>query len=243
MSYSTAFYARTSRIARDSAERTVPLLAETLRPESVLEVGSGGGAWLEAWAKAGVSDMLALDVATREASGYVLPARTFLQLDLSRPFDLARRFSLVQSLEVAEHLPGNAAQDFVDSLCRHGDVVLFSAAPPGQGGRHHINEQSYGYWRRRFAQRGYQAIDWLRGALSGDRGIAWWYRYNMLIYANKVGMERLPVHVAASRVPETADIPDVAPLPHRLRRYALRALPAGLVSRLAAVSELPFIHR
>lgn len=243
MSYSTAFYARTGRIARDSAERTVPLLAETLRPESVLEVGSGGGAWLEAWTKAGVGDVLALDIASREESGYTLPAATFLQTDLSRPFDLGRRFSLVQSLEVAEHLPGHAAQHFVDSLCRHGDVVLFSAAPPGQGGRHHINEQPYGYWRRMFAQRGYQAIDWLRGVLRGDCGIAWWYRYNTLIYANKVGMERLPVHVAASRVPETADIPDIAPWSHRLRRYALRALPPGLVTRLAAVSELSFIHR
>ncbi|WP_435201864.1 hypothetical protein [Qipengyuania sp. 902] len=57
----------------------------------------------------------------------------FLPQDLSQPFDLAQRFDLVQTLEVAEHLPETSARDFVASIARHGDIVLFSAAVPGQG--------------------------------------------------------------------------------------------------------------
>ena len=34
---------------------------------------------------------------------------------------------------------------------RHSDIVLFSAAPPGQGGHGHVNERSYEYWRGEFA--------------------------------------------------------------------------------------------
>jgi 2-polyprenyl-3-methyl-5-hydroxy-6-metoxy-1,4-benzoquinol methylase len=60
---------------------------------------------------------------------------------LDSPLDLGRAFDLVISLEVAEHLPESAADAFIDSLVRHGDVILFSAAIPFQGGHRHINEQ------------------------------------------------------------------------------------------------------
>ncbi|MDP6884692.1 MAG: hypothetical protein QF830_11185, partial [Rhodospirillales bacterium] len=43
------------------------------------------------------------------------------------------------SLEVAEHLPPDAAETFVATLVAHGRLVLFSAAPPGQGGLNHVN--------------------------------------------------------------------------------------------------------
>ena len=61
--------------------------------------------------------------------------------NLANPVDLGRKFDLVQSLEVGEHLPKSAADTFVETLVKHGDVVLFSAASVGQGGHDHINEQ------------------------------------------------------------------------------------------------------
>jgi hypothetical protein len=47
---------------------------------------------------------------------------------------LDRRFDLVQSLEVAEHITPAASEAFVEDLARHAErFVLFSAAPPGKG--------------------------------------------------------------------------------------------------------------
>ena len=43
------------------------------------------------------------------------------------------------------------ADVFVDSLCRHGELIIFSAAVPGQGGERHVNEQPLEYWREKFA--------------------------------------------------------------------------------------------
>ena len=56
-------------------------------------------------------------------------------------------FDLVVSLEVAEHLPKECADIFVDSLVRLGPIILFSAAIPQAGGTCHINEQWPEYWR------------------------------------------------------------------------------------------------
>jgi hypothetical protein len=237
VTYSRAFYHRTSDTAGQSARKIVPHLVGAIHPASVLDVGAGGGAWLKAWVDAGVADVRGIDIASPQDSGYMMSPDTYSQINLERPFDLGRRFSLVQSLEVAEHLPARAAAGFIDALCHHADIIFFSAAPPGQGGIHHINERPYGYWRELFARRKYWPIDWLRSVLAGDPDVAWWYRYNVLIYANEAGIASLPYEVRAARLADNAALNDVAPLAHRIRRAVLRPLPWQLVTYLAIAGE------
>ena len=88
------------------------------------------------------------------------------------------------SLEVAEHLPETAAAGFVASLCRHADVVLFSAAIPAQGGDNHINEQWQSYWAKLFAQEGFEVFDLVRPRFWSEGRIPFWYRQNMLLYVS-----------------------------------------------------------
>jgi hypothetical protein len=91
-----------------------------------------------------------------------IPKNRFMAVDLERPFQLKRKFDLVVSLEVAEHLPAHCAEDFVSTLTGLGSVVLFSAAAPHQGGEHHVNEQSPDYWAELFQRRKYVPVDCLR---------------------------------------------------------------------------------
>src|SRR5262249_19855369 len=151
---------------------------------SVLDVGCGTGHFLRAFREAGVSDLTGVDGDYVPRDQLVIDARQFLARDLAAGFDLRRRYDLVVSLEVAEHLPPAAAESFVDSLVRHGSVVLFSAAIPYQGGTAHLNEQWPSYWADRFAQRGYQAYDPIRPAIWRDDAVAWWYRQNILVFAD-----------------------------------------------------------
>ena len=67
----------------------------------------------------------------------------FQDHDLPTPPEFPRRFDLVLSLETAEHLPPTSAATFVSTLTSLGDVVLFSAAVPGQAWTKnvHVNEQ------------------------------------------------------------------------------------------------------
>jgi len=62
--------------------------------------------------------------------------------------------SIVICIEVAEHIEASYARHLVRLLCQHQAPIIFTAAPPGQGGLGHVNEQPKSYWLDLFAQHG-----------------------------------------------------------------------------------------
>ena len=138
--YNQRFFDYVNAGAERSARKLLPLLAP-LEVASVLDVGSGQGVWLAVWKELGVDDVVGLDGAYVDQDRLKIPAGQFVAADLGAQFDLGRQFDLVQCLEVAEHLPKASADNLVESLTRHSDIVLFSAAAKRQGGENQINEQ------------------------------------------------------------------------------------------------------
>ncbi len=160
--------------------------------ESVLDVGCGLGVWLSKAQKLGANDVAGIEGEWIAGAPLQVPRECVQTLDLEQPFDLGRRFDLAMSVEVAEHLSPSAAKGFVESLTRHADVVLFSAAIPFQGGHHHVNEQFLPYWAALFEDRGYRVVDALRGEFWYDRQILWWLRQNLVLFANDAALARYP---------------------------------------------------
>jgi cyclopropane fatty-acyl-phospholipid synthase-like methyltransferase len=81
----------------------------------------------------------------------------FKRVDLREKLDLFCKFDLVYCVEVAEHLEPQYEGEFCDTLARHtkpGGRLVFTAAPPGQGGYNHFNCQPQIYWRDRLESRG-----------------------------------------------------------------------------------------
>jgi Methyltransferase domain len=161
----------------------VPVVNKLLQPTSVLDVGCGVGVWLDEWDSAGVSDVQGVDGNYVDRKALHIPLDKFTPADLQQSFSLGRKFDLVQTLEVAEHLDEAYADTFVESLTRHSDTILFSAAIPGQGGTHHVNEQWPSYWAKKFAEAGYTAYDVIRPQIWDDPKIKVFYRTNTLLYA------------------------------------------------------------
>jgi hypothetical protein len=120
-------------------------------------------------------------------------------------------------------------------LCAHGDVVLFSAAQPGQGGERHINERWPSYWAKLFSENGFAAFDCIRPLLAGNRTVDPWYRFNMLIYANQTGEARLRANARESRVKRLSDLDNSGDLLWNLKRMLLRPLPEPAVTVLSRI--------
>jgi len=224
--YDGDFHRVTADMNKASACAVVHELARLLPISSVADFGCGQGMWLSTWQQGGVAEIVGIDGPHVDPATLEISADGFRCMDLSEPIDLGRRFDLVQSLEVAEHLPRASAEDFVDSLIRHSDLVLFSAAPPGQGGVGHINEQPYSWWARRFVARGYTLFDAIRPALVGRPELQPWYRYNTFLFVSAAAESALPEEVARTRVEPGSAIPEFAPASYRLRKLIVRCLPA-----------------
>jgi hypothetical protein len=231
--YSGDFYSYIDAGSRRSARVVAGLLLPEMRIDSLLDIGAGHGAWAAEWLAAGVGQVLAVDGDYVRADQLAIPAGNFRAHDLSTPLDLKQRFDLVQTLEVAEHLPHGKADLFVDNLVAHGDVILFSAAVPHQGGEHHVNEQPPEYWRRKFAARGYDVFDFLRPRLARRKEVMPWYRFNSYIYANEAGAKRLSEAILATSVPDGRPLEIGGDTAWALRRAAVRLIPPALVKPIA----------
>jgi len=230
--YGTDFYRFLASFAVRSAEQIVPKLTAALPVRSVVDFGCGQGAWLSVWAAAGTA-VTGVDGPYIDRRGLLIDPGDFHPTDLSAPIDLGRQFDLVQSLEVAEHLPASRATQFVDTLTAHGACVLFSAAVPGQGGENHVNEQPLGYWRTIFREHGYRAVDYLRPLICNDPAIARWYRCNIMLYVKDDAIPSLAEAMRRQCVPDAQPFEDYWPLSYRLRHALVRQLPSAVVDRIS----------
>ena len=179
-----------------AAGRLFEIVQRHLKAGSVLDVGCGTGDFLFQARKRGIADAFGIEGTWAADSAFLLEPDRRRLMDLERPFDLGRTFDLVITLEVAEHLSARAAAGFVESLARHGDFVLFSAAIPHQGGINHVNEQWPGYWAAQFAARGFACLAFIRWEVWEDELLPFYYRQNLFLYARKTALAGDPRIVA-----------------------------------------------
>jgi SAM-dependent methyltransferase len=204
--YSAEFFAQNATGMRRSADVTVPLVMRLLSPTSVVDLGCGVGAWLAAFSRNGVSDILGYDGPWVDSARLEIPADAFVACDLSQPVEVNRSFDLAVSLEVAEHLPERAAQTFVKSLTSLAPAVLFSAAIPEQDGTQHVNLQWPHYWRDLFLAEGFVAVDCIRHQVWSDPDVEFWYRQNMLLFVRGDVLAANELLSAEARVPRPIDV-------------------------------------
>jgi SAM-dependent methyltransferase len=169
----------------NAAREVLPLAMELCKPTSILDVGCGTGTWLKVAQELGIQDIQGVDGNYVDRNMLKISNNHFYPHDLNTPFSLNRKFDLAICLEVAEHLLPEAANDLVSSLTKHSDLILFSAALPGQGGQHHINEQWPSYWQKLFAEKGYEMQDVIRMKIWNNPKIERWYRQNIFLVVNK----------------------------------------------------------
>ena len=213
--YDAKFYDGLAGDVRSSAEVVVPIVVDLVQPLSVVDVGCGRGTWLDVFRGHGVGDVVGVDGPHIAPEDLEIPLEAFVRHDLREPLDLGRRFDLATSLEVAEHLPAEMAEQFVGELVAHAPAVLFSAAVPRQGGKGHVNERWPSYWSGLFEELGFVPIDVVRPAVWRDARVAFWYAQNVVLY---VDPRQLPQVVTRASAPVGTPLDLVHPALHLRER-------------------------
>lgn len=168
-----------------AAGAVLPMFFQHYKPASVLDVGCGLGNWLEVCKQLGVPEVKGIDGDYVNKNLLRIHESEFQSVNLNEVVDLKKRYDLAICLEVAEHLLPESSGKIIDSLINHSDVILFSAAIPGQGGQYHINEQWPSYWQKLFDQRGYEMLDYFRPQIWNNENIEYWYRQNLFLVVKK----------------------------------------------------------
>jgi len=189
--YNDSFFKEQKQRSRRAAELVLPELLSLITVKSVVDFGCGIGTWLSVFKTLGVDRIKGLDGFGGRTSQLQIDRDQFQEADLSKPIDLGQTYDLAMSLEVAEHLPFESSELFVETLCRHSDMILFSAAIPRQDGVGHINEQWQEFWAELFVDRGYVPCLGIRERIWSQDGIPSYYKQNMILY---VKQQRLDDH-------------------------------------------------
>lgn len=155
--YDDAYYERRLQGFRYAERRVIAReLYRAFAPDTVLDVGCAVGVLLEYMAEQGAS---VHGVEAHPRALELALVDSVEQHDLRDPYHPPQPFDLVLCIEVAEHLDAQYADTLVDSLCRCGSTILFTAARPEQDGTHHVNCRPRSYWRDKFVARGYEYDD------------------------------------------------------------------------------------
>lgn len=190
--YKSEFYQSRHNNTLHSAKRIIDLVTEWVQPESVIDIGCGVGTWLNVFKEKGVKKVLGVEGQWVDESTVVVAQEEFVKTDLEQPFNADQQFDLAISMEVAEHISETSASQFVKTLTQHAPVILFSAAIPLQGGKHHVNEQWPDYWRAKFAEEGYVIVDCVRPEIWEDKKVEMWYAQNSFLYVKKEKLKDYP---------------------------------------------------
>lgn len=137
-----------------AVDKVTEHLHTQLSPRRIIDVGCGCGVYVDAFQRRNV-EVVALDgVACPQDLGYPVD---LIVRDFTEPFDNEwGKFDFTLCLEVAEHISEEFTDIFLDNLTKLSDLLVLSAAPPNQGGTHHVNEQPKRYWVRKLQERGFQ---------------------------------------------------------------------------------------
>lgn len=125
------------------AKRLAEILIDRYHPKSVADYGCATGLYLEPFAAKGI-EVVGYD----NSPDAVALARLSDNIHLR---DLTRRQILQATdisicLEVLEHIEANDAIKCARTIASKSNVLIFSAAHPGQGGEGHINCRPKEYW-------------------------------------------------------------------------------------------------
>jgi len=124
-----------------------------INPKSVLDAGCAWGFLVEALRNRGV-DAYGIDISDYAISNVDRSIKDYCKVgSIAEPFE--RKYDLIVSIEVLEHMKSNDAIKAIENFCNSSDRVLFSSTPFDYKEVTHVNVHVPEYWSREFARNGF----------------------------------------------------------------------------------------
>ncbi len=128
-------------------------IAREIHPKTVLDAGCAWGFLVENLRLEGI-EAFGVDISAYAIQQAYAGIKPYLwEGSVTDP--LPRRYDLIVSIEVLEHIPQAESEQAVANLCRYTDDVLFSSTPFDQTEATHFNVQPPEYWAEQFARQGF----------------------------------------------------------------------------------------
>lgn len=198
--YTKEFFVELESNSYNSAKLVLPFVNDLLHPKSVIDIGCGTGEWLKVWnVDFGIEDIKGVEGPYIKKDLVKISPKKLAIQDLKLNYSEPRKYDLAMSLEVGEHLPKESSEELINTLVQLSDVVLFSAAIPGQEGTYHINEQYPEFWAAIFKKFNYVPVDYFREMLWRVSGIEYWYKQNMILYVHEDVLPHYPALLESSK--------------------------------------------
>jgi len=153
--YPNGFFKKMRKL-RDWQNDAGRKICKEFNVESVIDFGCASGYYLEGFHEQGAK-IKGYEYAYGNTKEFI-PEHIFDYVefgDAQEPLS-KEEYDMSFSIEVAEHILPEKSEQFVENLCKSSKrFVVFSAAPPGQGGTCHINERPFAEWESMFRLNGF----------------------------------------------------------------------------------------
>ncbi len=178
------FYRKTLRPDRQRSYKVITkYILKDVKPDikSVVDYGCGAGWILYYFKKYGIEDLVGIDPNKELLTVLDKSLEENIRfMDLTKRIYLGREFDLAINIEVMEHINGGYEDISIENITRHSNLLIFSAATPGQGGWGHVNERPFEFWEGKLNGVGF-SCDWkatndFRSFLKKKKAKKWYVR-------------------------------------------------------------------
>ena len=137
------------------AIRIAMYIKEFIKPKNFIDFGSSSGIYV---------DQIQKNISTIDAIGYEFSedacnnavCKNIINCDLTQELNVEKKENtLGLCLEVLEHIDDKYWLEVLTNITNLSDIIIFSAAHPGQGGIGHINCRPKIDWIKRFHKLGW----------------------------------------------------------------------------------------
>ena len=161
------------------------LILEMFNPKSVIDFGCGTGDILAPFEKKGIT-VLGMDGSKTNMKYSKIKRSNFILFDLRKKYESKRKCDLCLCLEAAEHIGENYSDRLVETLTQSSPTVIFTAAPPGQEGRDHVNLKPCAWWIEKFQKYNFKydgkITDSLKKKMENISDVQRYYIDNLMVF-------------------------------------------------------------